>query len=87
MSERRTQKDLTLGTIFVFDGVDLNHLHSCIMTGDMQALKAAQANLKLQHYQHQLEVGASFFGIDFRDIYSLSISCFQFNATCYYHYS
>ena len=42
--------DLLLGIIFMFDGVNLDHLHSSILSADIEALKEAQSKLKLQHF-------------------------------------
>ena len=43
----------------MFDGVDLDHLHSSIMSANIEALKEAQSKLKLQQFHLDFEVSVS----------------------------
>ena len=45
----------------MFDGVNLDHLHSSILSADIEALKVAQSKLKLQQFPlDNLEVKLTF---------------------------
>ena len=59
----------------MFDGVNLDHLHSSILSADIEALKVAQSKLKLQQFPlDNLEVKLTF-------VYNLEACFFGVNAT------
>ena len=47
---------LSRSKIFMFDDINLDHLHISIMNADIEALRAAQGNMKMEDLTHGLDV-------------------------------